>query len=154
MFDKSYLRSVARILTLGSLLVASSACEIDTRVAISESKIPPQFTLSGSGRAQSFFVVGPYDSLEDLLSYRRDVHVIWELSSREYGRYPVNNLPPITYGIVPSQFIQEKPPSRSPPALEEGKFYRVTAPSHSAGFRALCFKIDQDNAVKITCPER
>ena len=154
MFLADLTRCLARILVLGIFFAGSTACETDTRVAISNPKNPPQFTLSGSGRAASFFVVGPFENVEDLSLYRPEVHAIWEISAREYGEKSVARLPPITYGIVPSDFTQKKPEAGPPRALEEGKFYRVTAPSVSAGFRALCFTIDQGNAVKVTCDER
>lgn len=139
------------------LLVAScflSACETDTRVSISEPKNPPTFKLSGSGRLSELIVVGPFASVEDLESYKPDVHAIWKISPLRYDELSVQRVPPITYGVVPQGFTQGTPASGSPPPLEEGKFYRVTAPSTSAGFRAFCFKVEGALAIKAPCQER
>jgi hypothetical protein len=143
-----------RLLLLGSFAAALVACEIDTRVSISKPRLPPTFHLSGSGKAGRFIVVGPYAKAEDLDSYTPDVDVTWELLSQSYGQRDFDEVPPITYGIVPRGFTQQKPASGAPPALEEGKFYKITAPSVNAGFRALCFKIEQASAMNVPCRER
>jgi hypothetical protein len=145
---------VIRLLVLSAASCFLGACEVDTRVSISEPKNPPTFKLSGSGRLAELIVVGPFASAEDLDSYKPDVHAIWKISPLRYDELPVRRVPPITYGVVPQGFTQGKPASGPPPPLEEGKFYRVTAPSTSAGFRALCFKVEHAVAIKAPCRER
>jgi hypothetical protein len=146
--------TVIRLLLLSVASCFVGACEVDTRVSISEPKNPPTFKLSGSGRLSELIVVGPFASVEDLDSYKSDVHAIWKISPLRYDELSVRSVPPITYGVVPQGFTQGKPSSGSPPPLDEGKFYRVTAPSTSAGFRALCFKVERALAIKAPCRER
>lgn len=143
-----------RLLLLLVLTCSLSACEIDTRVYISDSKNPPTFKLSGSGELGEFIVVGPFTSVEDLDSYRPDVHAIWKIGPLRYGKLSVGSVPPITYGVVPNGFTQDTPASGSPPPLEDGKFYSVTAPSTNAGFRKLCFKVERAVIIKAPCRER
>ena len=108
-------------------LVISVACERDTRVAISNLKQPPTFTLSGSGSLVLFIVVGPYRTEAELDSPPSDVHAIWEISTESNAS--VSSLPAITYGKVPPGFTQITPASGSPPALEEGRFYVSVRPA-------------------------
>ncbi len=110
-----------RLLLVGSFAAALVACEIDTRVSISKPRVPPTFHLSGSGKAASFIIVGPYTKAEDLDSYTADVEVIWELLSQSYGKRDFDEVPPITYGVVPPGFTQKKPASGSPPPLGRGE---------------------------------
>ena len=145
---------VIRLLLLSVGCCFLGACEVDTRASISEPRNPPAFKLSGSGRLGEFIVVGPFANVEDLDSFKADVHAIWKISPLKYGVLSVDRLPPITYGVVPDGFEQDTPASGSPPQLEEGKFYSVTAPSVSAGFRRLCFKVERAVAIKVSCEER
>ena len=140
------------LLILSLLSFGLGACEIDTRASISDNKNPPTFRLSGSGQLGVFIVVGPFASVEDQESYRPDVHAIWKISPLKYEY--IDNVPPITYGVVPDGFKQITPASGPPPLLEEGKFYSVTAPSTNAGFRRLCFKVEGGVIIKVTCRER
>src|SRR5258708_27092691 len=143
-----------RLLALSLLSCSLGACEVDTRVSLSDTKNPPTFRLSGSGELGEFIVVGPFASVEDLYSYSPDVHEIWKIGPLRYGGIFVDNWPPITYGVGPNGFKQDTPASGSPQSLEEGKFYSVTAPSRSAGFRRLCFKVERAVIIKAPCRER
>ncbi len=145
---------VIRLLLLSVVSCSLGACEVDTRVSISEPKSPPTFRLSGSGELGEFIVVGPFASIEDLESYKPDVHAIWKIRPLRYGKLSVESVPPITYGVVPLGFMQDTPASGSPPPLEEGKIYKVTAPSTNAGFRRLCFKVERAVTIKAPCRER
>ena len=145
---------VIRLLLLSVVSCFLVACEVDTRASISEPKNPPAFKLSGSGRLGEFIVVGPFASVEDLDSFKPDVHAIWKITPLKYGVLLVDRVAPITYGVVPDGFEQDLPASGSPQPLEEGKFYTVTAPSVSAGFRRLCFKLEHSVAIKVPCEER
>jgi hypothetical protein len=56
----------------------------------------------------------------------------------------------ITYGIVPSGFKQVYPANGKPPEpLIEGKIYTALAPSASANFQGVYFKIDNGRAVVV-----
>lgn len=143
-----------RLLLLSLLCFGLGACEIDTRASISDNRNPPTFRLSGTGQLGEFIVVGPFASVEDQESYRPDVHAIWKIGPSRYGAIYIDNVPPITYGVVPDGFKQVTPASGPPPLLEEGKFYSVTAPSTSAGFRRLCFKVEGGVIIKVPCTER
>jgi hypothetical protein len=143
-----------RLVLLSLLCFGLGACEVDTRAFISDNKNPPTFRLSGTGQLGEFIVVGPFASAEDQEAYRPDVHAIWKIGPFRYGAIYVENVRPITYGVVPDGFKQETPASGHPPLLEEGKFYSVTAPSTSAGFRRLCFKVEGGVIIKVPCTER
>jgi hypothetical protein len=143
-----------RLLLLFALTFLLIACEIDTRVTITDAKNPPTFKLSDSGKLGSVGVYGPYARLEDLDSPNTPVRVLWEISTLGYGQDSIRSLPQITYGTLPRGFTQIKPTSGVPAALEEGKFYAISAPSINAGFRVLCFTVDHATVVTATCRER
>jgi hypothetical protein len=139
------------LLLIGVLACNHASCESSTRVSIVKDNNPPTFTLSGNGTLIRFIVVGPYLSLEDMESYKRGVPIVWELSSGDYDKTLVDDLPSITYGTTPSGFEQITPKDGFPPVLEEGKFYRIGTPSTGANFITFCFKIEESRTVKIPC---
>ena len=101
-----------------------------------------------------FIVVGPYSSLEDLESHRRDVSAVWELSAGDYAKTSVEGLPSITYGTIPAGFEQIIPQAGFPLPLEEGKLYIIGTPTIGADFGVFCFKIEKSQAMEIPCRER
>jgi hypothetical protein len=145
---------VGRLLLIAICTFSLIACELDTRVKITDSKVPPTFTLSGNGQLELFIVVGPYSNLAELEASKSDVQVIWKVSPGGHDRRAVGDLPQITYGQVPSGFIQFTPTSGAPPPLEEGKFYSIGTPSIGAFFRVLCFKVEHNTTIKVQCRER
>ena len=144
-----------RLLILVSLTLsfAFAACERDTRVAIIDTKNPPTFRLHGNGKLGTIIVAGPFAKVEDLDSPTVKVGKLWEIQ-RGYGELPIGDVPPITYGVLPNGFAQRIPTTGSPPQLEEGKFYGISAPSVNAGFRVLCFTVNRGTVVQAPCRER
>ncbi len=151
MFQDELNSHFTKLLVALLILMTVSACEVSTRVTISNPAIPPTFKLSGNGNLFHFIVVGPYSSLQDLESDFAKAGAIWQLSPDEHATTRVDDLPGITYGQVPNGFKQDLPLNRSPRALEPGKFYRIGSPSLSANFRVFCFKVEPAAIVEITC---
>lgn len=143
-----------RLSLLSILVIGLAACEIDTRVSISDHNNPPTFKLSGNGNLILFIVVGPYSNLKDLEANKTGIHAIWEISPGEDSRKTVDDLPEIIYGKVPLGFKQRTPAFGSPPPLEEGKFYSIGAPSAGAHHSGLCFKVEQGSLSELSCRER
>ena len=128
-----------------------AACEVDTKVSITDSKNPPTFSLTGTGTLMDFIVAGPYSSREEMASGKPDVIAIWKISPGEDRHKIISDLPHITYGYLPQGFRQETPASGAPLPLEEGKFYSIGTPSINANFRRFCFKVEQNAVIKVEC---
>lgn len=165
MFIKIMVRKI--LFLFGFLIpVIFSGCEIDTRVMVSREN-PPQFTFSGSGSIAQFFVSGPYTSEEiKVLSQSKNLmtkeelkklqeavpgdRLLWQLDPQNINS-TLSNIPPVTYGIVTREFKQIFPKdNQAPSSLLEGKYYRVSVPSHSANFMITTFMISDNKAITIS----
>jgi hypothetical protein len=154
------------LLLLGLFIpVVFSGCEIDTRVMVSREN-PPKFTFSGSGSIAQFFISGPYISeeikilsqsknlmtKEELKKLREAVpgdRLLWQLAPQNINS-TLPNIPPVTYGILTSEFKQIFPKdNQAPSPLLEGKYYRVSAPSYSANYVITTFMISGNKAITI-----
>lgn len=148
--------SVITILLLLAAFVFSSCYEEDMTISIDE-RNPPTFKLSGSGNLAFFGVweVAPEnqrrlpserDGDKDLLLWQ-----IWPngLTSEEKV---IRRLPAITYGSVPTGFVQKTPLNGAPPALVEGKVYEAGGPASNANGGFLWFKIQAGKIVKVDAP--
>lgn len=83
-------------------------------------ELPPTFYLKGNA---VFDWIEVFD-LESPRSKSGDPRAIWRIEPD--GPPPrLHSVPPITYGKVPSGFVQTDPYSEPPPALQEGHRYQL-----------------------------
>ena len=64
----------------------------------------------------------------------------------------VDKLPPITYGKVPSGFIQETPKVGSPPSLETGRLYEASGAYALMPDAVIRFKVEGDKVTRVAIP--
>jgi hypothetical protein len=132
---------------------ASTCCERDTRVSITQSKNPPTFQLAGNGKLLAFVIAGPFSSSAEMESAPKSgANVLWTLLARDFP--PVPDLSPVTYGVAPAWGGQAVPERGAPRPLEEGKFYAVSPYTSGASFRLFCFTISGGEAIKVSCGEK
>jgi len=136
--------SFIAVMFLSLLSVVLVACETDTKVTI-DGKVPPTFSLSGTGGLIMFRVVEAPAENQAFL----DAPILWEIKPDDglYGT-SVSNLPSITYGKVPSGFTQTNPALGAPPALVEDKLYNGWAPTYNANGGGIWFTISRGKSVQ------
>jgi hypothetical protein len=138
-------KGIWSLATLCLLLTGISvACERDTRLTIKGGN-PPTFVMSGSGSLGTFRVRGPKKQRE---AEGEDASIYWQIKTKEdYGRY-IEDLGPITYGIVPKGYVQVYPEKGEAPQLVEGESYYVQALMVDANGTAKHFAISNGKAVE------
>jgi hypothetical protein len=118
------------VLTLALVSTISCFGERDTRLSI-EGGNPPRFTMYGSGKLDTLRVGGPKKQRE---GRAEDPYLYWVIAFKSAGseRY-VESLGPITYGEVPSGYVQVFPrPDESLPVLSEDELYNLNAVTMTA----------------------
>jgi len=133
------------VLLLGGVCV--SGCEQDTRISI-DGNNPPKFKLRGSGKV---YFIRVYKDPVPESEMSKNEGGIWQINPDEKMRSTsVSGYPEITYGEVPSGFIQKIPNTGAiPPRLETGQKYILFAPTYNANFEILVFMIKDGKSVKI-----
>jgi hypothetical protein len=117
-----------------------SGCERDLSIRLEPSN-PPVFELNGSGRLAFFYVLEVPSSGKATA----DSPKLWEI--RPAGNDKISELPSITYGVVPSGFIQTVPTSGMPPVLVEKKTYEAGGAVSDANGGSIWFVIQNDKSV-------
>src|SRR6266480_6467251 len=100
------------------LVISASTCETNPKWDIRGGN-PPQFVFSGSGRLISLRVYGPGErrSESDVEPYGM---TYWEIRPKyAYDLQTHANLPSVSYGRVPEDFVQIYPEGSSPKPLFE-----------------------------------
>lgn len=127
------------------LILTSCKLELDTKISLVDTHNPPSFKLSGTGSGPIFLMGGPYSRVDGVGPGTR----LWELTATpEIAGQPVWRLPEITYGKVPSGFVQRFPEGQAA-SLEEGKYYCIFVHVHGARAGRLCFTIREGKALKV-----
>lgn len=107
------------------LVTLASSCWLvfprhTVEVELVKDAVPPSFRVTGDERLKWIWVVGPAHT--DIKT-----PLLWKIIPKD-NHYPlVKELPVITYGVVPSGWIQETPSDGSPPpSLQEGNLYGIS----------------------------
>jgi hypothetical protein len=136
-----------RIATLIILLGIGvlTACEENTRIALDSSN-PPKISLSGSGHISLLTVEDYSRGEQNESSSPNENTIIWWIAPRNGITTAVRNLEPISYGTIPSGFIQKIPENGSPPALQEGHVYEIWVAVSGAKAGSLKFTMKNGRA--------
>ena len=122
-------------------------CEIDTKAHV-DGKNPPTIKLSGNGKINFLRVMQePFEAN----FFEKAKGGLWQIEPRGDTREKmIFQYPPIKYGEVPPGFVQVVPEDNSPPpTLEEGKTYRVWAPTYNANGGDVSFAIESGKSVEV-----
>lgn len=141
--------AVSGLLTLLTL----SACEVDLRIT-TDGKNPPTFTLSGSGNLLTFWVmeVPPENQTQTIQRESERNIPLWEIhpANRDDA---IRRMPEITYGKIPSGFVQKFPADGSAPVpLTKGKIYEIGGTAYNANGGQIWIKIESDKTIQIPIP--
>jgi hypothetical protein len=134
-------------------LICLCACEVDTKIA-SNGENPPTFKLSGSGNLVSFWVMEvPPENQTQAIQRESDRNILlWEILPQ--GRDDaIRRIPEITYGTVPSRFVQKFPANGSAPVqLIRGKIYEIGAVAYNANGGQIWIKVEDGKTVEVPIP--
>lgn len=150
---------VTRLMILIACLVAGlcgMGCESSPTISIDVSN-PPTFVFSGEGHLDFFVLREIAPENQNVPNVEQDTDknkVLWRISPKTSSGGDIQNLPPITYGKVPVDFIQETPPEGGPIPLIEGKVYEAGGPAIVMPQGYLRFTIRQGKVVQIPIPRR
>lgn len=142
-YIKVMTRKHLRLLLIAMILV--SGCEYETKVKVSQRQ-PNAFYLSGSGKLLDLKVLGP----KVREANNEDAFIIWEIvpvgSNDKAINYKsarfVEDIDPITYGVVPEGYIQVYPQNSPAPALSEKEEYRLVINTMGAPGADIKFKFN------------
>ncbi len=149
--------SLAVVLLLATLGISTFAgCEVDMQVSV-DGKVPPTFTMEGSGYLAFFIVSEISPENQKLAPAQRDSRknrLLWDIRPTDttYEDLRIRNLPPIKYGEIPPGFSQKQPAQGNPPALVEGKVYEAGGPNTEANGGFVWFIIRNGKSEEIEQP--
>lgn len=134
------------------LVIGFAACEVDLNVAV-DGKNRPTFGLSGSGNLISFVVMEvPPENQAQRIQRESDRNIVLWRIRPQLGNNEIYKMPAITYGNVPSGFVQEFPANGAPPTLVEGKIYEVGGTAYNANGGFIWIQVQGDKTVEIPIP--
>jgi len=143
--------------SLALLVLTAISCTTDVTISMDET-VPPTFKFernSSEVNTLPFFDVIEIVSENQKVPYQEqsfDKNItLWRIVP-EHSDTPITNLPPITYGRVPSGFVQKIPESGSPPSLSEGKLYQAGGPPVMMRRGTVRFFIRNGKAMKSSIP--
>ena len=138
------------------MIVWSTSCERHPIISVDDQN-PPTFVFGGGGNIQFFTVIelAPKDlNVPDVERRTDEDKVLWSIWPLRSADSEVENLSGITYGNVPSRFVQKTPTEGPPPPLVEGKTYEAGGPPISSRNIYLRFTIRDGKVVQIPIPRR
>jgi hypothetical protein len=112
---------------------------------------PPRFSFSAGQFAEccdhlAFLTVYEVPSDDSDATSGKIIWEIWPVSGTDNS---AKALPKITYGQVPSGFVQKVPESGPAPKLGEGKIYEASGPRMEVPEAHVRFRIQNGKAVQI-----
>lgn len=158
--------------TFGFILLACSVagCERSTQVRL-EGGIAPVFSLSGSG-AVAIFTVYSSDYMTKAKSPGDEDFALWKIkaSGGYFSGTSISDLGSITYGVLPSGYVQVMPKEGAPQPLVEGKkyfyFIETTNAPGAGGYLEIrnshavpttgsgpCFQLKNGKETLVPCPK-
>ena len=133
----------------GFCLLALFGCEVRTSVRIEGG---PSFLLNGSGRLASFTIYGPLSGHKIATPYD-DKSQVWSIQPSNGLRDSllVSRMK-LTYGSVPSGYVQTVPRDGRPAVLSTGLAYYFIAETTGAPWAEGFFYMDNSGPIRIAVP--
>lgn len=150
---KRHLGGALLLLFVVVWLFLVSACEIDTKIT-PDGKNPPSFKLSGSGNLERFVVMEvPPDNQTQTIQRESDRNILlWRIRPPNDDDV-IKGMPEITYGKIPSGYVQEFPGDGSaPPPLVPGKIYEVGCTAYNANGSRIWIRAENGKTVQVPIP--
>lgn len=113
-------------------------------------KMPPSFSFSGRSVATKFEIqlLPQSKPLSKIDPYSAKGEPIWIISTS--SRLKAGNWPVVTYGEVPSSFLQSVPESGGPPKLAEDKLYIARLVGEDNHDTRFFFEVRNGKIVNVT----
>jgi hypothetical protein len=126
------------------VVVSLAGCERPLKVTL-DGKNPPTIRFNGSGELSWVYIyqVTP----EGKIPLKGKDSELWVIVPKP--TISASASPPITYGVVPTGFVQQVPSSGNPPPLEEGKVYGFGADTRGQPGSAVWFTIRDGKSVQV-----
>jgi len=146
-----------RVLGLATVLLSVCGCDFSPTIYLDGGN-PPRFHFEGRDSLDFFAITEIVPENQNVPDVEQDTdknRILWWVFPKDAAAGRVRNLPPITYGIVPQNFVQKVPSgSIPPPPLLEGKVYEAGGPPVSLPKGYLRFVIRNGQPVQIPIPHR
>jgi len=146
-----------RPLMIGLLLLAIISCSGRVTIEMDE-KVPPTFAFKRNSDHVYFIPifsvseVDPENLNVPLSKQEKENKIIWQIEPPTGPAREIENLPPITYGVVPRGFSQIVPATGTPPPLENSKTYEAGGPTVMVPKGLLRFTIRDRKAIRVPVP--
>jgi hypothetical protein len=114
-------------------LIICAGCPLSPgKVLLVSGEIPPTFEFRGRQDLQWIWFRGPFaqDSVttsSPQMGENSEKIIVWRIAPSHSRFIPLNDVPPITYGQLPTGWEQKFPEQGAPPPLVEGAVYHVSA---------------------------
>jgi hypothetical protein len=149
---------LAMLLAVGT---GTSSCKSNITLSMTDAN-PPTFRFHRGlfSEVNSFplFIVREIDPENQGVDYLQQKYeknkTVWKIvpDPKLPTASDVDKLPPITYGIIPSGFIQDTPSSGAAPKLEPGKIYEASGAYVLMPDAVIRFKIAGDKLIQVPIP--
>ncbi len=146
-----------RPLMIGLLLLTIISCSGRVTIEMDE-KVPPTFAFKRNSDHVYFIPifsvseVDPENLNVPLSKQEKENKIIWQIEPPTGPAREIENLPPITYGVVPRGFSQIVPATGTPPPLENSKTYEAGGPTVMVPKGLLRFTIRDRKAIRVPVP--
>ncbi len=142
---------------IGLLLLTIISCSGRVTIEMDE-KVPPTFAFKRNSDHVYFIPifsvseVDPENLNVPLSKQEKENKIIWQIEPPTGPAREIENLPPITYGVVPRGFSQIVPATGTPPPLENSKTYEAGGPTVMVPKGLLRFTIRDRKAIRVPVP--
>ena len=139
----------------GLLLLTIISCAGRVTIEMDE-KVPPTFAFKRNSDHVYFIPIFSVSEVDPenlnipLSKPERENKIIWQIEPPTGPAREIENLPPITYGVVPRGFSQIIPATGTPPPLENGKTYEAGGPAVMVPKGFLRFTIRDGKAIRVS----
>jgi len=131
------------------VLILASCSTGPGTVVVSTDPSPLTIQINGSRQIQWIWIEGPFQNIREpgpeikSLSDPKNI-ILWKIAPSDGRFIDADRVPPITYGVLPSNWVQEIPERSSPPPkLLDGYVYFIQAvPDRGDGPRTCIFLKD------------
>jgi hypothetical protein len=137
------------LFVLAGVFVFTSCSAREGTIVVSTDPYPLTIQVTAPGKIQWIWFEGPFQNIRDPgpriepLSDPKKI-ILWQIAPSGGSFIDADSVPPISYGVLPPNWVQEIPDgSSSPPPLLNGYVYYIQAvPVRGGGARTCIFLKD------------